>query len=258
VNRKSSKTEYYKVLWNLKDGVPVLTGEPRRVEVHNITEVLEKSIEPLEKWFPPFGKPYPSEHAARIADPKKYPKMRRQNNKFGAGIHVIFGVTDDGKTEVQAIRFDKDKFTEEAAKKWLEAHDYKPIEFEPAKKEGKEVDGLQTKYGRVLSTTNEGLIRKAKDHVDDVVKYEGLPRPHGAQLREASSHLNVVLSTLGVEDQGDNLPSKPRIMTVRDAMALMISNASREERKHIVKVLTALETSESQMDLVEALTAKRK
>ena len=76
--------------------------------------------------------PYPTEHAARINEPDKYEKIRRENNKFGDGIDVIWGITKDGKTEVQAIRFDKTKFTVAQAKKWLKDHDYTPIEFEPA------------------------------------------------------------------------------------------------------------------------------
>jgi hypothetical protein len=78
--------------------------------------------------------PYPGEHAARIRDPDQYPKdgIRRQNNKFGRGIDVIFGIRADGKSEVQAIRFDSTLFTVADAKKWLQDHDYHPILFEPA------------------------------------------------------------------------------------------------------------------------------
>jgi hypothetical protein len=78
--------------------------------------------------------PYPGEHSARIRDPDQYPKdgIRRQNNKFGRGIHVIFGIRADGKSEVQAIRFDSTLFTVAEAKKWLQDHDYHPILFEPA------------------------------------------------------------------------------------------------------------------------------
>jgi hypothetical protein len=80
--------------------------------------------------------PYPGEHAARINDPDKYDLIRRQKDKFGPGIDVIFGVITRGRedrpAEVQAIRFDKTKFTPAEAKAWLNEHDYKPVEFEPA------------------------------------------------------------------------------------------------------------------------------
>ena len=75
--------------------------------------------------------PYANEHAARVNNPDKYDRIRRQNNKFGAGIHVIWGIKGD-KTEIQAIRFDSSKFTIAEAKAWLKDNDIKYILFEPA------------------------------------------------------------------------------------------------------------------------------
>jgi len=77
--------------------------------------------------------PYPNEHSARLKSPGKYIRFRRQNDKFGSGIDAIFGITKDGKAELQAIRFDKTKFTVSQARAWLKAHDHKPILFESAK-----------------------------------------------------------------------------------------------------------------------------
>lgn len=76
--------------------------------------------------------PFPNEHAARMKDPKRYAKMRRENDKFASGIHAIWGVLEDGTTEVQAIHFDSAKFTAAEAKAWLKEHDMNPMEFEPA------------------------------------------------------------------------------------------------------------------------------
>ncbi len=70
------------------------------------------------------SKPYPHEHAARQADPKSFDSLRRQNNKFGPGIDVIWGIKD-GKTQVQSIRFDAKRFSAEQARKWLAGHNYK-------------------------------------------------------------------------------------------------------------------------------------
>lgn len=75
--------------------------------------------------------PLANEHAARIHDPGKYDKIRRENNKFGDGVHVLWGIKD-GKSEVQSIHFDASKFTADEARAWLKDHEYKPIEFEPA------------------------------------------------------------------------------------------------------------------------------
>ena len=43
--------------------------------------------------------PYPHEHAARLRDPAKYVRISRENDKFGPGIHALWGVTQDGKAE---------------------------------------------------------------------------------------------------------------------------------------------------------------
>lgn len=61
-------------------------------------------------------------------------RIRRENDKFGEGIHAIWGVLKDGeeKVELQAIRFDAAKFTEQEARAWLKDHDHKPIQFEKA------------------------------------------------------------------------------------------------------------------------------
>ena len=77
--------------------------------------------------------PYPNEHAARMNDPGKYKQIRRQNDKFGPGIHAIFGILEDGGTELQAIRFDRSKYTPKQARKWLKEHDYKAMLEEATK-----------------------------------------------------------------------------------------------------------------------------
>lgn len=74
--------------------------------------------------------PYPNEYAARIHEPGKYKEIRRENNKFGEGIDVIWGVTSEGKTEVQAIRFNKNKFTSAQVTSWLTKHNYTALKVE--------------------------------------------------------------------------------------------------------------------------------
>ena len=76
--------------------------------------------------------PYPRDHAARLRDPAKYAGIRRENDKFGKGIHAIWGIRKDGKVELQAIRFSASRFTADEARKWLADHGYRPILFEPA------------------------------------------------------------------------------------------------------------------------------
>ncbi len=77
--------------------------------------------------------PFANEHAARIKKPSLYKRLRRENDKGGDGIDFIWGVRkDNDKVEVQAIRFDKNKFTPKEAKEWLKEHDFKAILFENA------------------------------------------------------------------------------------------------------------------------------
>jgi len=75
--------------------------------------------------------PYPNEHSARLKDPGQFDKFARKNDAGGTGVDFIFGIKD-GKSEVQAIRFDKSKFTPAEAKDWLKRNKKKAIEFEPA------------------------------------------------------------------------------------------------------------------------------
>jgi len=83
-------------------------------------------------------KPYPNEHACRIKEPMQFDRIRRENNKFGDGIHAIWGVKND-KATLQAIRWDSSKFTADAAKKWAKDHDYTCILFEPATGKDEEI-----------------------------------------------------------------------------------------------------------------------
>lgn len=77
------------------------------------------------------ARPYPNEHAARLKDPSQYDSFARKNDELGDGIDAIYGIKD-GKTELQAIRFDKTKFSVAEAKEWLKSHQFEPIEFEEA------------------------------------------------------------------------------------------------------------------------------
>lgn len=79
-----------------------------------------------------FFTPFPSEHSARLASPGNFDKFRRANNAGGAGVHFIYGIKA-GKSQIQAIRFSKDKFTPAEAKAWLKSHNKTAISFTPAK-----------------------------------------------------------------------------------------------------------------------------
>ena len=135
------------------------------------------------------ARPYPNEHAARINNPDKYVEFARDNDEFGSGIHVIYGILEDRSSEVQSIRFDSEKFTPDEAKAWLEEHDYNYIEFEEAIEERVLSDKLEegtlsikkettmdSKQDRHILEVNETddsvVISFAKEHKDDMEESE--------------------------------------------------------------------------------------
>jgi len=150
--------------------------------------------------------PYPREHAARLKAPDRYERFRRENDKFGPGIHAIWGITSDGKAELQAIRFDAGKFTVAEAKKWLKEHEYKPILFEPAsgeKAEGSEEfllieaasdDGANPKVMGVAYTG--GKMKLPGWRYPVVVDLAGLEIPETVPL--LTNHENRTGSRVGV------------------------------------------------------------
>jgi len=84
--------------------------------------------------------PYPQEHSCRLENPDKYDRFARKNcyqKHDGKCIDFIFGVKE-GKSEVQAMRYDKDVWTEDAARKHCKDHDGF---FEAAKKESQHPHG---------------------------------------------------------------------------------------------------------------------
>lgn len=83
-------------------------------------------------------RPYPNEHAARLADPDQFDGFRRDNDAGGDGIDFIYGIMDDGASELQSIRFAADAYTPAEARAWLSERDFDVIEFEEAT-EGREV-----------------------------------------------------------------------------------------------------------------------
>jgi hypothetical protein len=109
--------------------------------------------------------PYPNEHAFRINDPGKYKSFARQNDKGGPGIDFIFGITDDNKTELQAIRI-SNKMTFEEAKNWIAAHKFKPIDSEAASKKVMKLAVLnKVSFGYELAYALDSAKPREKDNL---------------------------------------------------------------------------------------------
>jgi len=93
----------------------------------------------IEKKAGGLQNPYPHEHSARIYAPGMFKRFRRQNNKFGPGVHVIWGIRKKGSQHpmIQALRFDSSKFTSTEARDWLRMHGARSgdiLKFEPARR----------------------------------------------------------------------------------------------------------------------------
>jgi hypothetical protein len=186
-------------------------------------------------------KPYANEHACRIMDPDQFPKKRRENNKFGEGVHAIWGIKDD-KAHLQAIRFDSSKFTAEAAKKWAKNHDYTCILFEPATGKEEEIPEAEPELLAKIAEQEGGGTPTEEDRIKEILakwdEVQGFilatPQVLKAyedgikELKAKLEKLEPLLKTLPPEPDGgeegngkppDNPPGKktpPRLVIVRE------------------------------------------
>ncbi len=106
-------------------------------------------------------RPYPNEHAARLADPDRFDGFRRDNDAGGDGIDFIFGLMDDGPSELQSIRFDSSLYSMAAARAWLSEREFDVIEFEEAT-EGRNVQ--QDEQPEVIEETADRLDTTELSH----------------------------------------------------------------------------------------------
>ncbi len=68
--------------------------------------------------------PYKSEHAARQKDPAQFDDFRRVHESLAPlGIDFIYGIKDEGASEIQSVRADASSWTVAAFREWLEGHD---------------------------------------------------------------------------------------------------------------------------------------
>ena len=113
--------------------------------------------------------PYPNEHAARIKDPSLFQKDSFRRKNIAPGINIIIGkLKGQDTTTTQAYRFNKNKFTAEQARKWLDEHNIKPILFEKAVKAFciKLVNRKLSAFSQeeIISYIPERLLQKIKAH----------------------------------------------------------------------------------------------
>jgi hypothetical protein len=131
----------------------------------------------------------------------------------------------------------------------------KEVKVEETEEKSEELEGI--KQGRVLSKANENKIRDAKDDIDEASKME-VPRACKSLLRQASGTLNEVLSAIKVESSGaeeetEKAESKPesRETSIIEAMGIVLSRASVQQRTTMVASLQALTSSEKRSELAK-------
>jgi hypothetical protein len=183
----------------------------------------------------PEEKPFANEHACRVMDPAKCKKIRRQNDKFGEGIHALWGVMEDDSVKLQAIRFDSSKFTAEQAKAWAKKHDYSCMPFEPATGKEEQIPEAEPELLAKIAEQEADKIRHILASWD-TLKDQILATPAAmkeltdgiAELEKKLAKLEPLLTTLppdpdggekGKEGDPNNPPEKktpPRLVIVRE------------------------------------------
>jgi len=169
--------------------------------------------------------PYKYEHAVRVNDPNKYVKFARK--EIADGISIIIGWTEDGKSEVQAYRFDKDKFTVEQVKQWLEEHKIKGkieeakemtfLELEGIKQTQEEQDILVFPRGKFyiehlndwIEFNNEFFKNIMENFTDTALSKPFIDKQHekgesygdilSLEIKEDGLHAKIKLNENGIE-----------------------------------------------------------
>jgi len=126
-------------------------------------------------------KPYPNEHACRIMDPGGYDKFARKNcfmKHDGKCIDCIFGIKGS-KSEMQAMRYPKDKWTSAAAKAHCKTHEGS---FEAAK-EAELEEGKDSQVVFLLGSLKEDFekfMREVTNSNKEISEAIKLLKPSGA------------------------------------------------------------------------------
>lgn len=95
----------------------------RRLQKKKINFHLEKLEIPVDKDY--IEKPYPNEHACRLASPGQFSRFARKSRQSSTGktYDVIFGFLAGGGSKEQAYRYNKDSWTADEARSHCSSHD---------------------------------------------------------------------------------------------------------------------------------------
>jgi HK97 family phage major capsid protein len=178
-------------------------------------------------------RPYPNEHAARLKDPDQYDSFRRENDAGGPEIDFIYGIKD-GTTEIQAIRFDKNRYSVAEAKKWLESHDFKPILFE----EATEREAMEDNRAMVSVSVHIDT----EDQADVIEAIANMPQPAQETVQVDENGNEIVMDLSDDRKAGERVTRsdamEARVESVDDRrVSMSISSESPVQRSYGDEVL---------------------
>lgn len=136
----------------------------------NAKDAQMDRIDEERAWHDEEKRPYPNEHAARITDPAKYDEFAREADAGGPGIDFIYGIMD-GESELQAVRFDADRYSAAEARAWLDEHEFEPIEFEEATGEREAgMEDMEQRHVVDVQEDDENVTVTFAKHHEEVVE----------------------------------------------------------------------------------------
>jgi len=153
--------------------------------------------------------PYIKEWAVRINEPDKYERFASKD--LGDGIRIIIGFKKEGGSEVQAYRFDKEKWDEKKIKNWLEEHkiEYKEIE-KPKEVEKMELENTKDLQDILIFPKGKFFIQHLKETIEfneeffneilDSFKDEKLVKPFIDKNHEKKESFGDVIELYVAED----------------------------------------------------------
>ncbi len=107
------------------------------------------------------------------------------------------------------------------------------------------------KAGRTLSARNLRALQDVKEDLEELMDKENLSRGGGALCARAVGKLAEIIDAAG----GGSDEETSTEVTVKEAIAIVLAEASSEERKTLGRILSSLEEVESQHELAEQLLA---
>lgn len=151
------------------------------------------------------------EHSARITVPSnaKYSTYRTGEDKGGKGVNFVYGIRrKDGKSEVQSVRFDSNKWSVKDAKAWLDSNDFSYIKFTPAT--------IKEDDAPAITTTSMGDASFAPK-IGTIVSRYGDYKPTRKKKMKTESFMKkmkIALNEWSDEDEDesneDALPTEPQ------------------------------------------------